>query len=138
MRHLWFVAPLLGVGMLWSGFLMGEDKKPAKEPIYVRPTLPNHYRELGLSKKQQSDIYKIRIKYGTEIRELKEKIKELTEQEKADCERLLTAAQKARLREILVGSDKGKGGEDDDVPVKTTKKKGTEAKGKKDPVEIKK
>jgi hypothetical protein len=138
MLRLWLTVPLLLVGMVWSGLLLGEDKKSAKEPIIVSKRLPTHYKDLGLSQKQKNQIYRIHGKYQTEIQELYDKIKELRAQEKVDCERVLTPAQKARLRELLVGTDKGKGEEDDDVPVKTPKKKGTETKDKKGPAEIKK
>lgn len=130
--------PLLVVGMFWSSLLMGEDKKTDKEPIIVSKRLPTYYNKLGLSTKQKNDIYRIRAKYDVEIQELQQKISELKDQQKTAYERVLTPSQKARLREILVGTDKGKGGDDEDVPVKTTKKKGPEAKDKKGPVEIKK
>lgn len=130
--------PLLVVGMFWSGLLMGDDKKTEKDPIIISKRLPANYSKLGLSQKQKNDIYRVRAKYETEIQELQQKINELRDQQKIAFERVLTPSQKARLREILVGSDKAKAGDDEDAPVKTTKRKGTEAKGKKGPVEIKK
>lgn len=117
---------------------MGEDKKSAKDPIVVSKRLPTYYNKLGLSPKQKNDIYRIRAKYETEIQELQQKIIELRSQQKSAFEHVLTPSQKARLREILVGSDKAKVGEDDDAPVKAAKKKGSDAKDKKGPVEIKK
>lgn len=137
MLRLWLVVPLLVVGLLSSGLLMGEDKKTAKDPIIVSKRLPTYYNKLGLSPKQKNDIYRIRAKYETEIQELQQKIIELRDQQKSAFERVLTPSQKARLREILVGSDKAKVG-DDEPPVKAAKKKGSEPKEKKGPVEIKK
>jgi hypothetical protein len=135
MLRLRFAAPLLVVGMVGSSFLLGDDKK---EPIVVNVQLPYHYRSLGLTPKQRNEIYKIRGKYAVEIQELKQKISDLQDQEKTDCEKLLTAAQKDRLKEILGNPNRRKGVDDDDEPAQGDKKKGTAAKNKSAPAEINK
>jgi hypothetical protein len=134
MSRLWRIAPLLVVGMVWSGFLLGDDKP---EPIVVRATLPSNYKQLGLSTKQRNDIYKIRAKYAAEIQELEQKIKDLRKQEKIAYENVLTAAQKARLQEIRSAK---KDAADEDLPVTVDKKKAaaTKDKSKVGPAEIKK
>lgn len=134
MSRLWRIAPLLVVGMVWSGFLLGDDKP---EPIVVRATLPPNYKQLGLSTKQKNDIYKIRAKYAGEIQELEQKIKDLRKQEKFAYENVLTPAQKARLQEIRSAK---KDAADEDMPVAVDKKKAaaTKDKSKAGPAEIKK
>ncbi|HTV57074.1 MAG TPA: hypothetical protein VMI06_19435 [Terriglobia bacterium] len=143
MSRLWCIAPVLVVGVFGSGFLMGDDKK---DTIFVNVSLPAHYKNLSLSPKQKNEVYKIRGKYRAEIQELYEKISELREKEKLDCEKVLSATQKARLRELLVGKKQG-ADDEEEPPVKVEKKKGVVAKdqkktadpkGKGGPVEIKK
>jgi hypothetical protein len=146
MRRLWFVAPMIVAGMCCCGFLMGDDKKPAKEPIYITKQLPANYSKLGLSQKQKNDIYKIRGKCRAEIQELTQKIQELRDQEKADCENVLTAEQLARYRQIVLGADRKKSANVKETEAKEkkldkvakSKKKDAETKDKKTPVEIKK
>ena len=125
MLRLRLLAPVLVVGMFGSGLLMGDDKP---DPIVVRASLSPYYKQLGLSPKQKNEIYKIRAKYTAEIQELEQKIKDLRKQEKKDYEKVLTAAQKARLQEILSGR---KNADDEDTPVPADKKKSTAAQDKK-------
>ena len=122
MSRLRLVAALFVAGLLSSGFLMGEDKKTDKEPIIVRAQpLPRYFKQLGLSDKQKNSIYSIQAKYSAEIKKLNEQIAALKEQSKADVENVLTAGQKARLREIRSGGpDKEK--EIKDKPAEVKKK----------------
>lgn len=146
MLRLRSMVPMFVVGTCCCSLLMGDDKKPAKEPIYITKQLPANYSKLGLSQKQKNDIYKIRGKFRAEIQELTQKIQELREQEKEDCEKVLTADQLARYRQILIGSDRKRGGNGREVEAKEKKlekvskgkKKDAESKEKKAPVEIKK
>lgn len=146
MTRLWLMAALFVVGLFWSGFLMGDDKKPAKEPIIVSKRLPANYSKLGLSQKQKNEIYKIRGKYEAEIQELYEKINELRDQEKTACENVLTPEQLAQYRRILLGSDRKKNTDAKDAEAKNAKrdavakdkKKDTGPKEKIAPSEIKK
>lgn len=145
MSRSWYIAPVLVVGMFATGFLMGDDRK---DPIVVSVRLPSYYSKLGLTPKQRNEVLKIRGKYAAEIQELKQKISDLMDQERADCEKVLTKGQKVRLQEILGGSNNRKVVEDEDessakmdkkkgAAVKD-QKKGTEPKGKNQPAEIKK
>ena len=122
MSRLRFLTALFAFGLLSSGFLMGEDKKTEKEPIIVRAQpLPRYFKQLGLSDKQKNSIYSIQAKYSAEIKKLNEQIAALKEQSKADVENVLTAGQKARLREIRSGGpDKEK--EIKDKPAEVKKK----------------
>jgi hypothetical protein len=134
MLRLRFLAPVFVVALLGSRFLMGDDKK---EVIIVRPSLPNYYRLLGLTPKQKNEIYKIRSKYAAEIQELRQKISDLQDQEKTDCEKILTDAQKNRLREIVGNPNRRKIADDEDAPAQVDKKKSTAAKDKKKAPETK-
>lgn len=144
MRRLWLLAPLFVAGFLWSDVLMGEAQKAEKTPSSKRAQLPPYYKGLGLTAKQRNEVLEIRRKYAAEIQELQQKIDELRDREKVDCASVLTAKQKARLKQILLGSDKDM--DEKDIG-KNNKKKEPAAKGKKidkaakdkpDPVEIKK
>ena len=109
MFRLRFAASMLAVGLLSTGFLMGEDKKTDKEPVIVKAQLPRYYKQLGLSAKQKKDIYLIRGRAAAKIDELQQQITALKEKEKEDLEKVLTVAQKARLKEIRSGgTDKEK------------------------------
>jgi hypothetical protein len=65
--------------------------------------LPKNWKKLGLSDEQIKDAYKILSKYGTQIDQLKQKAKDLEKEEKGELDKILTSAQKDRLREILLG-----------------------------------
>lgn len=121
MSRLRRVLPLFAVGfVLSSGFLMGEDKKGEKEPIIIKaPPLPRNFKQLGLSDKQKKEIISIQLKYAAEIKKLNDEIAALRDKSKADVENVLTAAQKARLREIRNG---GSSPEKEEKPVEVKKK----------------
>lgn len=104
MVRLRLIASFGVVALLWTGFLMGQDKKTDKEPVIVKAQLPRYYRQLGLSDKQKSMIYQARAKYAPQIEKLTQQIAALKEREKTDVENVLTPAQKARLRELVSGS----------------------------------
>jgi hypothetical protein len=103
MSRLRFVMPLFALGLLSGGFLLGEDKKAEKELIIIRGQLPRYFKQLGLSDKQKKDVYLIQDKYAKEVKKLNEQIAALKEQGKVDMENVLTAGQKARLRELQSG-----------------------------------
>jgi hypothetical protein len=74
----------------------------------LRGVLPPHYRKLALSQDQVQKIYKIQANYDDKLAELEEKIKQLKGEEKKEIEGVLTTAQKARLKEILMEATKDK------------------------------
>jgi hypothetical protein len=113
MLRLRMIVPLCVVGMLCTGFLLGEDKK-AEEPIVVRVQLPRYYKQLLLSDQQKNTVYKVRSKYAAEIKKLNEQIAALREKETVDLEKVLTPAQKARLKELRNGG----GGKDKEIEEK--------------------
>jgi Spy/CpxP family protein refolding chaperone len=91
-----------------SGGLVGEAKQDAKKdpPAKVKGTLPANWKKLGLTDAQVQDIYKIQGKYAEEIDKLDAKIKELKSTRDKEMKTVLTAEQKKRLDEILLGKDK--------------------------------
>jgi hypothetical protein len=108
MYRLRFLAPAGLVILLAGGWLMGDDKKSnPNDPPPVRVSLPPNFKKLGLTDTQRRDILRVRANYAGKIDKLKQEIAELQQQEKADVEKLLTDAQRARLREIRSG-DTGK------------------------------
>ncbi len=100
--------PVLAALLLAGGWLLGEDPKKTEDPkdpavVTVRVTLPANWKKLGLSDKQTREVYKIRSLYAAKIDDLKRKIAELQSEEKAELEKVLTEAQKARLKELKLG-----------------------------------
>jgi len=85
-----------------------KDKKPEdppKDKIEPKPRgqLYPGWRELGLTKDQIEQIYKIQTEHRAKIDALEAQIAKIKKDEKAKAEELLTPAQKARLREIKTG-----------------------------------
>jgi hypothetical protein len=122
MRRLGLILLLLVVGMLWGGFLIGDDKKSEKEPSSKRMQLPSYYKSLGLTTKQRSELLEIHRKYATEIQELQQKINDLKDRERVEFAKVLTAKQKARLKELLLGSDEKATGDDNETAPKDKNK----------------
>ncbi len=119
--------PVVAALLLAGGWLMGEDpKKVDPEPIGKTGMLPPNWKKLGLTDQQTRDVRRVRGTYTAKIDALKQKIAELLEEEKVELEKLLTDAQKARLREIKLGeTTKPKPDPDktpDKVPDKTPEK----------------
>src|SRR5262245_4257365 len=96
--------PVVAGLLLAGGWLMGEDPKKTDDPAPpVKGTLPANWKKLGLTYQQTREVYRIRGAYAAKIDALKQKIEALHEEEKAELDKLLTDAQKARLREIKLG-----------------------------------
>jgi hypothetical protein len=93
------------VVLLAGSFLFGDDKKDAPR---VRGTLPANWSKLGLTDDQRQQIYTAQSEYRAKIDELQKQIKKLQREERVVMEKVLTEAQKARLRELL--AEKGPGG----------------------------
>jgi hypothetical protein len=90
---------------LTAGWLIAADGQkttdPPKDPAPTpRGTLPAGWKKLGLSDDQSAKIKKIAGDYRAKIDALEAQIKELRQQEFAEEVKLLTDAQKARLKEI--------------------------------------
>jgi hypothetical protein len=97
-----------GVFALSGGLLGQEAKKDEKKdpPVKAKGMLPPNWGRIGLSDDQKQTIYKIQGKYGEEIDKLEAKLKELRTTRDKEMKGVLTAEQKKRLEEILIGKDK--------------------------------
>ena len=93
-----FVSFLAG-GWLLSGVntRAADDKAQPK----LKGQLYQKWRELGLTDEQKQQVYKIQADYKARIDDLTKKIKDLRREERRKAETVLTAAQKARLKELL-------------------------------------
>ena len=89
------------VGVVVASGSSGDDKKD-KAPVKVKGTLPPNWSKLGLSDEQKQKVYTAQSEYRGKIAELEVKIKELKKQEREEIEKVLTDAQKARLKELLL------------------------------------
>ncbi len=94
-----------------SGGLIGqetkkEDAKKDDPPAKAKGMLPPNWKKIGLSEDQVQNIYKIQGKYNDEIDKLEAKIKDLKATKDKELKAVLSADQKKKLEEILVGKDK--------------------------------
>jgi Spy/CpxP family protein refolding chaperone len=94
---------LLAVFVL-VGWLAADDPKkpdePKDPPVKVKGTLPQGWKKLSLTDTQVQDIYKIHSKYQTKIDELAQQVRELRQEQRTEEYKVLTDAQKARLKEL--------------------------------------
>jgi hypothetical protein len=108
------------VAFLSGGFLLSDE--PTKDPPpKLKGQLPAGWSKLGLTDTQKQQIYKTESDYQTKIGALEAQIRQLRKQRKAELEKVLTDAQKARLKEIL--AEKGPGetsSKDDKKPEKSS------------------
>jgi hypothetical protein len=99
-------AGLMALMVVVSGNLFGSDEK--SEPILKgKGTLPANYSKLGLSDAQKKKVYETRSAFRAKIDALQKQINELRDQERTELVKLLTPAQKDRLREILTSQVPG-------------------------------
>lgn len=109
---------LLGLLFVLSGGSVGQEKKqdpkkqdvkkddPKKDEGKAKGMLPQYWGKLGLSDEQKQTIYKIQNKYDAEITKLQAKIDELKDARLKDSRAVLTADQKKKLEELILGKDK--------------------------------
>jgi hypothetical protein len=106
MLRLRAVVTVLAVALLVTGWSLGDDPKDPPPP---RGTLPANFKKLGLTDEQREAILKVRGTYAAKVAALRRQITQLQKEEREELEKLLTDAQKARLKEIRVGETKPKG-----------------------------
>lgn len=97
-----FVAVAFVLTLLCSPWTVGNaaDDKPDTK---MRGQLPQSWGKLGLSDEQKQKIYRVQGEFRAKIDALEKQIMDLKSAEKKDLEKILTPAQKERLREILTG-----------------------------------
>ncbi len=92
------------VALLAGGWLLGDDTKKTddtKDTVKVRGQLPQNWGKLGLTDEQKQKIYKVQNDIGAKIDKLEQQIADLKKDQKTEMEKVLTDAQKKRLKEIL-------------------------------------
>jgi hypothetical protein len=94
MRKFGLTAGLV-VLLVSCSWLLGDDTKPSKG------RLPTGWTKLGLTQDQKLQLYKVESDYVQKIEPLQQQIEKLRSQQRADMLKVLTDAQRARLREIL-------------------------------------
>jgi len=111
-RQRLLLGSVLTVALIGGGMLFGDDPKPRGQG-----RLPANWSKLGLSDDQKRQIYSIEADYKTRIDDLQAQIDQLRKKERSEMNKVLTSAQKARLKEIIAA----KSGSGDD---ESTKKPG--------------
>ena len=108
---------MMALAVFAGNCLLGQDTKPK-----FRGQLYTKWRELGLTDEQKQQVYTLQTEYRSKIADLDRKIRELRREERTKAEAILTPAQKARLRELLLGAkDKPDSAtKDKDKPIKPT------------------
>lgn len=91
---------VVGVLVMIGSWSVGDDKDT---PTKARGILPMNWKKLGLAEDQVQSIYKVQASYKAKIDELAARIAALKKEERAEMEKLLTPAQKERLKEIAIG-----------------------------------
>ncbi|WP_439620345.1 hypothetical protein [Gemmata sp.] len=89
-----------------SGGIAGQEPKKDDPPVRAKGVLPPNWKKIGLTEDQVQNIYKIQGKYNDEIDKLEAKIKDLRTTKEKEMRAVLSADQKKKLEEILVGKDK--------------------------------
>jgi septal ring factor EnvC (AmiA/AmiB activator) len=84
--------------LIVAGFSAAQDNQPARP---VRGNLPAYYKRLGLTDEQRQQVLATRAKFQGRIDDLTQQIRKLRREERREMEKVLTPAQKARLREII-------------------------------------
>src|SRR5262245_5070390 len=90
---------IIAVALLSGAWLHGQDKKD--DTTKFKGVLPANWAKLGLTDDQKQKVYKVQTEYNDKIGALEKQIKDLKATEKGEMEKVLTDAQKARLKEIL-------------------------------------
>jgi hypothetical protein len=97
-------AAALLVALVGAGLLQGQGAgKGDEKPVKFRGILPAYYKKLGLRDDQIQAIYKIQGTHRAKAEELRRQLKELKDKEREATEKVLTADQLKRLRELRSG-----------------------------------
>jgi hypothetical protein len=100
--------------LLTGGMIFGDDKQDPTPRS--RGTLLPLWSKLGLTDEQKQQIYSIQGEFRGKIEDLRSQIHKLERDQRSQMEKVLTDAQRARLRELITekfpGADKDKSNED--------------------------
>jgi Spy/CpxP family protein refolding chaperone len=141
MKRVKTVIGVVTLALLFSGVLAGQDKKLTdkkptdKKPAKGKGRMPAYYGKLNLKDDQKKQILAIQEEYGPKIRQAKQAWDNLKEQRTQALEKVLTAEQKTKLRELAAARKKGKKStaskDTKKKPRKKKEKKGSKTKDKK-------
>jgi Spy/CpxP family protein refolding chaperone len=109
MRKAVFATVTLSAMLLAAGATRGDDRKESAPR--GRGALPANWSKLGLSDEQKQQIHSIQAEYSAKIDDLRQQMRKLEKEERAEMAKVLTDAQRARLREIMNEKVPGAGGE---------------------------
>jgi len=87
----------------WAAGNPADDKSDKAPDTKMRGQLPQNWSKLGLSDKQKQDIYRVQNDFNTKMDALRKQLDDLKAAERKELEKVLTPAQKERLKEILTG-----------------------------------
>jgi len=93
---------VVAIALLAGGVLHGQDKKD-DAPVKLKGQLPPNWGKLGLTDEQKQKVYKVQADFDQKKAALEKQLKDLKSQERGEMEKVLSDAQKARLKELLLG-----------------------------------
>jgi hypothetical protein len=86
--------------LLLVGFVLA-DEKTATTTI-TKGRLPTSWSKLGLTDAQKAQVAQVQAKYRTQMESLRQQLRAVEQQQRAELDKILTDAQRARLREIVL------------------------------------
>jgi hypothetical protein len=86
--------------LLLVGFVLA-DEKTATTTI-TKGRLPTSWSKLGLTDAQKTQVAQVQAKYRTQMESLRQQLRAVEQQQRAELDKILTDAQRARLREIIL------------------------------------
>jgi hypothetical protein len=89
---------VLVAGLFGSSWIFGDDQPKGARS---RGSLPANWGKLGLSDDQKQQIYTIEGEYRAKIDTLNKQLSDLKAKRLSDLRKVLTDAQRARLKEIV-------------------------------------
>ncbi len=107
---------LVVLALFSGGWLLGDDTKKTDtktDPTAKGRSLPQGWKQLGLSDEQKKKIHTIQEDYGSKIAALKKQIEDLQREERGKMYDVLTADQKKQLKELREIKDSGGSSKDD-------------------------
>jgi len=102
MKRAFTLIGVVAITLVASGWLFGDDQEKKDAKVVKQGALPANYGKLGLSDDQKKKIREVQSEYRAKIQDLEEQIKVLRKKERLAMEDILTDAQRARLRELLL------------------------------------
>jgi hypothetical protein len=86
--------------------LLAATPAPGDEPLPpgFQPTILPGWKKLGLEQKQLDQMRRVQARYDPRIKALEKELRKLRQEEAAELEKVLTPAQRDKLREIQKGA----------------------------------